>query len=229
LLRKSQRNFFQMPDIAGFLFGAYRRDALALLLLHPEASLHVREIARMTDKVPGTLLRELNALVEVGLLLRKPVGNQVHFQANTASPVYEDLRSLLKKTAGIADVLREALHPLTSKIDLAFVFGSIARGDERAGSDLDVMIVGAARFSEVVGALAPAQDALRRQINPGLYPPKEFIAKLADNDPCLSRVLADKKIFLIGDEHDIGQLIAHWKAEGSRGRQKRNRAPTRVG
>ena len=155
-----------MPDIAGFLFGAYRRDALALLLLRPEMTLHVREIARMTGKVPGTLLRELNALVKVGLLLRKPVGNQVHFQANTASPVYEELRSLLKKTAGIADVLRAALNPPASKIDVAFVFGSIARGDEPAGSDLDLMIVGTARFSEVVGALAPAQDALRRELNP---------------------------------------------------------------
>jgi len=127
-----------MPDIAGFLFGAYRRDALALLLLRPEMTLHVREIARMTGKVPGTLLRELNALVKAGLLLHKPVGNQVHFQANTASPVYEELRSLLKKTAGIADVLRAALNPPASKIDVAFVFGSIARGDasrQRPGPD----------------------------------------------------------------------------------------------
>jgi polymorphic toxin system nucleotidyltransferase-like protein len=143
-----------MPDLANLLFGSYRKDALALLLLHPETSLHVREIARLTRKVPGTLLRELNALADAGLLLRKPLGNQVHFQANPASPIYEDLRNILKKTSGIAEVLCEALGPLESKIRLAFVYGSIARGDERAGSDVDVMVIGSAKLSEVVSVRA---------------------------------------------------------------------------
>jgi DNA-binding transcriptional ArsR family regulator len=88
-------------SLASLLFGAYRRDALALLLLHPESSLHVREIARITRKAPGTLLRELKQLADAGLLVRRPVGNQVHFQANSQSPVYEDLRNVLKKTAGV--------------------------------------------------------------------------------------------------------------------------------
>src|ERR1051325_4848216 len=105
-----------MPDLANLLFGAYRRDVLALLLLHPETSLHVREIARLTGKVPGTLLRELNALADAGLLLRRPLGNQVHFLANPGSPIYEDLRNILKKTSGLTDVLRDALVPLESKI-----------------------------------------------------------------------------------------------------------------
>jgi predicted nucleotidyltransferase len=197
-----------MADIANLLFGSYRRDALALLLLHPEASFHVREIARITGKVPGTLLRELNALADAGLLLRRPLGNQVHFQANPASVVYEDLRNLLKKTAGVADILREALEPLALKIQVAFVYGSIARGDERAGSDIDVMLVGTAKFSDAVGVLGPAQETLRRVINPNLYPPKEFAAKLRGEDPFLTRVLADKKIFLIGDEDDIRKIAS---------------------
>ena len=99
-------------NLASLLFGAYRRDALALLLLHPETSLHVREIARATGKAPGTLLRELNRLADAGVLIRKPVGNQVHFQADTGCAIYEDLRNLLKKTVGVVDVLREALAPL---------------------------------------------------------------------------------------------------------------------
>ena len=144
-------------SLASLLFGAYRRDALALLLLHPESSLHVREIARITRKAPGTLLRELNQLADAGLLVRRPVGNQVHFQANSQSPVYEDLRNVLKKTAGVADVLREALEPVKDRIDTAFVYGSVARGDEHAGSDIDVMIVGKLSFT------APYTPSRRRK------------------------------------------------------------------
>lgn len=205
-------------NLASVLFSGYRRDVLALLLLHPEVSLHVREIARITGKAPGTLLRELKLLAHAGLLIRKPVGNQVHFQANPACPIYEDLRNILKKTAGVADVLREALEPLGHKVAIAFVYGSIVRGDERAGSDIDVMIVGDAKFADVIHALAPAQEALRREINPNVYATKEFRAKLAAGEPFLKRVLADKKIFLIGDKDDFGQLASHRKAQTARRR-----------
>ena len=205
-------------NLASLLFGAYRRDALALLLLHPETSLHVREIARATGKAPGTLLRELNRLADAGVLIRKPVGNQVHFQADTRCAIYDDLRNLLKKTVGVVDVLREALAPLADKIDAAFVYGSVARGDERPGSDLDLMIIGEAKFADVVQALGQAQDALRREINPHPFPAREFRRKVAAGEPFLERVLADKKLFVIGDEDDLGKLVAHRKAEGSRRR-----------
>lgn len=205
-------------NLASLLFGAYRRDALALLLLHPELSLHVREIARVTGKAPGTLLRELNRLADAGVIIRKPVGNQVQFQANMDCPIYEELRNILKKTAAIADVLREALEPLADRIQAAFVYGSVARGDERAGSDLDVMILGEAKFAEVVQALADARETLRREINPNLYPMREFRMKVAAGEPFLKRVLADKKIFLIGDAHDLGQSSSHRKTETARRR-----------
>jgi predicted nucleotidyltransferase len=205
-------------NLASLLFGTYRRDALALLLLHPENSLHVREIGRITGKAPGTILRELNRLADAGVIIRRPVGNQVQFQANAACPIYEDLRNILKKTAAIADVLREAMEPLADRIQAAFVYGSVARGDERSGSDLDVMILGEAKFAEVVHALAAAQETLRREINPNLYPIREFRAKVAAGDPFLKRVLADKKIFLIGDAHDLGKSASHRKAETARRR-----------
>ena len=205
-------------NLASLLFGAYRRDALALLLLRPEISLHVREIGRVTGKAPGTPLRELNQLADAGVILRKPVGNQVQFQANRACPIYEELRNILKKTAGIADVLREALEPLADRIEAAFVYGSVARGDEHAGSDLDVMILGKAKFAEVVHALAKARETLGREINPNLYPMHEFRTKLAAGEPFLKRVLADKKIFLIGDAHDLGQSASHRKAQTARSR-----------
>lgn len=205
-------------DPASLLFGAYRRDALALLLLHPEESRHVREIARAIGKAPGTLLRELNALSAAGVLLRKPVGNQVHFQANPDCPIYEELRSILKKTVGVADVLREALAPLNPKVRVAFVYGSVARGDERSRSDLDVMVVGEASFGDVVAALAPAQESLRREVNPNVYPALEFRKKLAARDPFLKRVLAGHKIYIVGGEDDLGKPAAHRPAQGARRR-----------
>jgi predicted nucleotidyltransferase len=227
-LHNKQRNAGQRSkmtsNLADLLFGAYRRDALALLLLHPDVALHVREIARVTGKAPGTLLRELDRLADAGILLRKRVGNQVQFQANGGCPIYEDLRNILKKTAGIADVLRAALERLVDRIRAAFVYGSVARGDERGGSDLDVMIVGEAKFADVVLALVPAREALRREINPNVYPSDEFAAKLAAGEPFLQRVMADRKIFLIGTDDDLGQLAAHRKTQATRRKQGGNRA-----
>lgn len=205
-------------DPAALLFGAYRRDVLARLLLHPEESLHVRELARALGKPPGTLLRELNALAAAGVLVRRPVGNQVHFQANPASPIYEELRGILKKTVGVADVLREALAPLGGNVRAAFVYGSVARGDERARSDLDVMVVGDASFGDVVAALAPVQESLRREVNPNVYPALEFRKKLAAGDPFLKRVLAERKIFIVGGEDDLGKPAAHRPAQAARRR-----------
>jgi len=205
-------------NLAAMLFGAYRRGVLALLLLRPEESLHLREIARLTGTAPGTLLREVNALAASGVLLRKRVGNQVHFQANPGCPIYEDLRNILKKTVGMADVLRESLAPQAASILAAFVYGSMASGEERAGSDVDLMIVGEIRLAEAVAALSPAQTQLRREVNPNVYPALEFRKKVAAGDPFLKRVLAERKIFIIGGEDDLGRPAAHRKAQGARRR-----------
>lgn len=206
-------------DLGALLFGAYRREVLAQLLLHPEQALHLRELARLTGKSAGTLARELNVLVEAGLLLRRRVGNQVHFQANPGCPIYEELRGILKKTSGLADVLREALQPLAAKISAAFVYGSMARGDERPGSDVDVMVVGNASFADVVKALAPAQEVLRREINPNLYRPREFDAAVTGKEPFVLRVMEDKKIYLIGSADDARELAPDRQAPDARGRR----------
>jgi predicted nucleotidyltransferase len=205
-------------NLGALLFGGYRRDALALLLLHPEATFHVREVARMTGRAAGTMLRELNALADAGILDRQRVGNQVRFQANANCPIFDDLRNILKRTAGIADVLREALEPLAERLDVVFVFGSVARGDERAGSDIDLMVIGEVSFAEVIEALTPAQAVLRRAVNPTVYPPGEFRKKARD-EPFLARVLDDKRIFVIGSDDDLGKLAAYRQAAGARGHQ----------
>lgn len=204
------------------LFGAYRRAVLARLLLRPDESVYVRELAREIGKPAGTLLRELNALAEAGLLARQRVGNQVRFRADPSSAIFEDLRNLLKKTVGIADVLREALAPLAARVSVAFVYGSIASGDERARSDVDLMVVGQVSFEAVVTALAPAQEALRREVNPVVFPALEF-RKKAPKDPFLKNVLAGAKIFIVGSEDDLGKPVAHRKAEAPPGRRRTGR------
>ena len=196
-------------NLGTLLFGAYRRQVLALLLMHPEQSFHVREIARITGKPAGTLYRELSSLAEAGLLVRSPFGNQIHYRANPACPIYEELRGILRKTFGVADVLRDALEPVADQIEVAFVYGSVARGEERAASDVDVIVIGKLKFSDAVLALSPAEELLRREVNPHVYSVREFRKKAADGEPYLVRVVQNPKIYLMGNDHDLGKLAGH--------------------
>lgn len=202
-------------NLADLLFGAYRRDVLGLLLLHPGEAYHVREIARMTGKPANTLYRELMALAKAGLLLRTPQGNQVAYRANPECPIYEELRGIFKKTTGLADVLREALAPLRAHITAAFVYGSVASGEENARSDIDVMIVGEIKFEDAIYALSAAEKALRREINPHVFPPKEYRAKLAERGGFLERVLEGPKILLIGATDDLEKPARNRQAKAA--------------
>lgn len=202
-------------DLGTLFFGAYRRHVLALLLLHPDESFHLRELARVTNTQPGTLRRELTQLAEAGVLSRERVGNLVRYKANTDCPIYDELRGILKKTAGVADVLRDSLAPLTDKIAVAFVYGSVASGTERRSSDIDVMIVGSASFEEVVGALHASQKELRREINPTVFSMAEFRKKAAEKGSFVARVLREPKLFIQGTEHDVRKLAANRKAKAA--------------
>ena len=200
-------------DPGTLFFGTYRRQVLALLLLHPDEAFHLREIARLTHTQPGTLRRELKLLSDAGVLQSENVGNQVRYRANVECPVYDELRSILKKTWGVVDVLREALAPLGSAIAVAFIYGSIAGGTERRASDLDLMVVGSAGLEEIVRVLYPAQEQLRREINPHVYSVAEFRRKMRAKNPFLSRVLAGPKVFIVGSADDLGKSSANRKAE----------------
>ena len=203
-----------MPaDLGTLFFGAYRRQVLGLLLLHPDESFHLREIARVTNTQPGTLRRELAQLADAGVLGREKVGNLVRYRADTTCPIFEELRGILKKTAGVVDVLREALAPLRERIVVAFVYGSVASGGERRASDIDVMVVGDVSFDEVVGALHACQVELRREVNPNVYGLTEFKRKAREKDAFLVRVLKEPKLFIQGADDDIGKLTAHRKAK----------------
>jgi predicted nucleotidyltransferase len=193
-----------MNSLAHFLLGQTRSAVLGTLLLQPDKSLHVREIARLTGANAGSLHRELRKLAELGVLMRSQTGRQVNYRANTACPVYEELAGLLRKTSGMADVLRSALLPLTGQIDTAFVYGSMASGKTHAPSDVDVMIVGSLGFVEAVIALEPAQQGLGREVNPTVFSCEEFDKRRHKNGDFVAMVMEQPKIWLIGETDESG-------------------------
>lgn len=194
------------PKPISLLLGSYRSEVLGVLLLRPEESFYVREIARLTGVPAGSLHRELKVLEKAGLLLRQKVGNQVRYQANRSNPIYPELAAIFAKTTGLADLLREALKPLGRKVELAFVFGSIAQGMERASSDIDVFVVGSATLADVVRVLSPLRARLGREINPVVMTRQEAAKSLESGEHFIRQVADEPKIFLIGAEDDLGQL-----------------------
>ncbi|PLX80633.1 MAG: DNA polymerase subunit beta [Desulfuromonas sp.] len=198
------------------LFGTYRRKILALLLLRPDERFHVREIARLIEVPAGSLHRELKLLAQGDLLTSERSGNQVYYQANRNSPIFAELAGILRKTVGMAYVLRDALDPLSKKIEFAFIFGSVAQGKEQAGSDVDLFVVGEVEFTEVIGALSGTHQVLGREVNPVLMSRTEFVEK-STSDPFLPRLIEGEKIFVWGEQSDFEELVADRHAEGAHG------------
>jgi predicted nucleotidyltransferase len=190
-------------SISSALFGRIRCAVLALLFSHTEESFYLRQIERIIGSSHGAVYRELGNLVKVGLVVRNNGGNQVYYQANSNSPVFNELRGLIMKTAGVADVLRNALAPLAGKISAAFIYGSYARGEERASSDIDVMVIGGASFGDVVSALNPAQDQLGREINPSVFTLTEFNERIGNKEHFITSVMRAPKIMLLGEESEL--------------------------
>jgi predicted nucleotidyltransferase len=192
--------------LSNILFGQSRRSILALLYGHADEQFYLREIARRAGTGIGATQRELGQLTDAGLLQRARRGNQVFYQANRKNPVFAELKSILAKTSGIRDILLESLAPLEDRIKLAFVYGSIARGVEKASSDVDLMVVGEVTFADVVSALREIEAKLGRDVNPTVYGPREFREKLAAKNHFLSTVAKEKKLFVIGDEREFRRL-----------------------
>jgi uncharacterized protein len=193
-------------SLGDLLFGQTRGRVLALLFGKPDQTSFVRQIAREIGTSVGSVQRELETLSEVGLLNRTTIGRQVFYQANTHHPAFADIRSLIAKTSGIFHQLRSALGPLGSQITFALVYGSIARGDEDAGSDVDLMIVGNVTLDGVLAQLTSVENAIGRPINPTIYSLKEFKTKIKDGNHFITSVLHGKKILLIGDEDELGKM-----------------------
>jgi len=190
--------------LSNTLFGRTRGAVLSILYGHVGESFYLRQLARDTEIALGPVQREIRQLVDAGLVARKIVGAQTLYSANQQSPVFAEIKNLVAKTVGMHDVLYEALDPLRKKINLAFVYGSVARSGEAERSDVDLMLVGKVDFSAVVSKLADAQRILNREINPTVYSVKEFRGKVRGN--FLKNVLAEKKLFIIGDENVLREL-----------------------
>lgn len=195
--------------LASLLFGGQRGRVLGLLLLHPDQHYHVREIARQTATSAGTIHKELDKLAQAGLLVREKVGNQLRYAANRHSPIFNELASILRKTSGLFDVLRAALLELDTQVECALIFGSVARGEEHAGSDVDVLLIGDLGFGAAVRVLHPLQESLQREINPVVMSKGEWQRKLQAGDGFVCEILAKEKLFLKGDANVLGELSQH--------------------
>ena len=189
------------------MFGTYRRQLLATLLLRPDERFHVRELGRMTGFSPGSIHRELRVLAESGLLRQERVGNQVLYQSNPDCPIFGELASIFRKSAGLADLLQDALRELAEKIDTAFVFGSMAAGRQTSSSDVDVMVFGDVQLIDVVKALSSFSETFGREINPVVMTTDDFVADLAKKKRFAARIMDERKVFVIGSEREFAELI----------------------
>ena len=195
-----------LSDIPAALFGKTRQALLGLLFGRADQE-HLQEsLIQLAGLGRGTVQRELEFLARAGVVRRTVRGRQVYYQANSESPIYGELRGLVVKTGGVADVLRAALAPLADRVRVAFIYGSVARGAERRASDVDVMVIGDVSFSDVSDALGKAQEAMGREVNPSVDALADLRSKLAAKQHFLRSVLKSEKIFLIGDEHELGRL-----------------------
>ena len=209
------------------LFGKTRRQLLAWLYGHPDERFYLRQLVRQTGAAQGAVQRELQLLSRADLVTRTVEGRQVYFQANRQSPVFTELQQLLLKTAGAVEVIRQTLAPIAPLIQIAFIYGSSAKGTVRASSDIDLLLIGTASFNEVVSALADAQHRLGRDVNPTVYPADEFNKKVRAGHHFLTTVLHEPKVFIIGSDHELGRLAEKRVADVAPHQRPRNRRPAR--
>jgi predicted nucleotidyltransferase len=192
--------------LGDLLFGQTRGRILAHLYGMPDQAFFTRQIARQVGTSVGTVQRELEMLSQIGLIERSATGMQVFYQANRDHPAYAELHSLIAKTAGAFHILRSALAPLAKKIAFALVYGSMARGDENAGSDVDLMVIGGVSLDELLTQLTSAERDLGRSINPTVFSLREFKSKLKAGNPFLKSVMRGERVLLIGDENELGKM-----------------------
>ena len=187
--------------IGDALFTKTQQRVLALLYGKSEQSYYLNELVRLVGMGKGTVGRELEKLHNAGLVTVRRQGNQNHYQANPDNPIFNELKGIIHKTFGVVDILKIGLAPLMPEIELAFIYGSIAKGSENAGSDIDVMLVGDdLSYSGVMGLLDSAEEQLGRKINPTILMVKEFQQRLNSEQSFLKQVLKSPKLWLKKDK-----------------------------
>jgi predicted nucleotidyltransferase len=190
-----------MINVSDALFSKVQQCLLGVLFAHPEKSFYSNELIELAHSGRGAVQRELSRLVGSGLVNLKKVGNQNHYQANAASPVFNELRALILKTCGLSDIVKNVLAPIASNMEIAFIYGSVAKRQDRSESDIDLMVVSEiVDYAALFTVLENATVALGRPINPTVYSHKEFMRRIEQKNAFLIRVLAQPKIWLIGDE-----------------------------
>ena len=190
--------------LADALFSGTQQRVLGLLFGQTDRSFYATEIISLAGAGSGAAQRELARLAQSGLVTVRPVGNQRHYQANPESPIYAELSGMVRKTVGLADPLRAALAPLAGQIKAAFVFGSVAKKQDTASSDIDLMILSdKVAYAEVFGALEPVTAQLGRTVNPTILTRKDLTRRLKEQEAFITRVLAQPKVWLIGGEDDF--------------------------
>lgn len=191
-------------SLADALFSGTQQRVLGLLFGQPERSFYATELISLAGVGSGAVQRELASLSQSGLVTVKAVGNQKHYQANPASPIYDELCGMVRKTVGLAEPLRAALAPLARQIKAAFVYGSIAKKEDTATSDIDLMLVSdTLTFGDTILALQAATELLGREVNPNILTQQDFAKRLAEDGSFVSRVMSQPKVWLIGGEHDL--------------------------
>jgi uncharacterized protein len=208
MIGKTEQSFGntrQMGTLAELLSSNVKAEVFRLLFGLAGGPLHLREIERRSGLAVATVQQELNRLTRLGIVEVRPDGNRTYYTAREDHPLYPEIRGLVLKTTGLADVLRRALGK-DKRISVAFIFGSIAQAREQAHSDVDLLVVGDVGLRDVTNLLDDAAEKVGREINPKVFTPQEFRRRKQAENPFLLRVLAEPRIFVIGDDHELGKL-----------------------
>lgn len=191
-------------SLSDALFTKVQQRVLSIIFGQPDRAFYGNEIIRLAGVGIGAVTRELEKLVTSGLITVSRTGNQKHYQANPASLIFAELRSIILKTFGVADVLRHALLPFADRIQVAFIYGSVAKEHDTSRSDIDLMVVSDdLGFPDLFSVLTEAEEQLGRRVNPTIYTRVELNKRLADGNDFIRRVLEQPKIFVMGTDNDI--------------------------
>jgi predicted nucleotidyltransferase len=192
-------------SLADALFSGTQQRVLAWLFGQPERSFYATELIGLASAGSGAVQRELARLAQSGLVTARAVGNQKHYQANPEAPIYAELCGIVQKTVGLGEPLREALAPLAARIRAAFVYGSIAKREDTASSDIDLMLISDdLAYPDLYAALEALSHRLGRTVNPTIYTPQELAKRVKRKEAFATRVLAQSKLWLIGGEDALG-------------------------
>jgi len=194
-------------DMAAVLFPGTKRKILALFFLNSDQEYYFSEVVRLTGTRQGVIQRELKSLTEAEILNTEKRGRQKFYSVNKSHPIFPDLRKIIFKTFGVIDQVKEALKPLEKKIKVAFIHGSFAKGEEVAGSDIDLFVIGRTPLDEVVSTLSSVENAIGREINPSLFSETEFKKKFSQKNHFIRSVMKSDKEFVIGTEDELRRLV----------------------